>query len=175
MIGVVFYKKLAEQRGYLSSQGQRPSQQIETPLNQETERPTVTANLKTYRNEQFGFEFQYPDDWSFHENTFYSPFSEFNLVGVPIGEDYQLDQPILANIVTPDFADRAIISRKNLGAVESDVVVGNIRGIRYEYIEESPRISIDIPFGKLRMILGAEKRYEDVFNQVLATFKFLKQ
>jgi len=132
------------------------------------------TGMKTYTNTEYGFEFQYPENWSFYAGTFYSPFSKFNLVGAPLGEDYQLDPPILVNIVTPDFADRAVISRKNLGAVESDVVVGDIRGVKYKYIEESPRISIDISLGELRMILGAKKQYEEVFDQILTTFKFLK-
>ncbi|MEK7149448.1 MAG: hypothetical protein AAB757_00505 [Patescibacteria group bacterium] len=132
------------------------------------------SGLKIYRNKQFGFEFQYLDNWSFYENTFYSPFSKFNLVGASLGKDYQINPPVLINIVTPDFADRAILSREKLGAVTSDIVVGGISGKKYEYTEELPRISIDLPFGKYRMILGAKKQYEDIFNQILASFKFLK-
>ena len=133
-----------------------------------------TNGIKIYTNIEFSFEFQYPENWSFHVGTFYSPFSKFNLVGAPLGEDYQLDPPMLINIVTPDFADRAIISRQNLGATKSEILVGDIRGIKYEYTEDIPRISIDLPFGKYRMILGAHKDYENIFNQSISTFKLLK-
>jgi len=151
-----------------------------TPQSSMVSAPTFTAptnisrETKTYRNEEWGFEFQYPENWSFHENTFYSPFSKFNLVGAPPGKDYQLDPPMLVNIVTPDFADRAVIGRKNLGATASDVVVAGIEGEKYEYIEELLRISVDLPFGEYRMILGTQKQYEDIFNQILSSFKFLK-
>ncbi len=135
---------------------------------------SATSDLKTYTNKEWGFEFKYPNNWTFHENTFYSPFSKFNLVGAPLREDYQLNSPILVNIVTSDFADRAVVSRKNLGATTSDVVIAGIQGEKYEYMEELPKISIDIPFGEYRIILGTEKQYKDVFSQILASFKFTK-
>lgn len=119
---------------------------------------TSTLGFKIYRNEQWGFEFQYPEDWTFYPNTFGSPFSKFNLVGAPLGEDYQINPPVLVNIVTPDFADRAVVSRENLGALVSKIIIGNSQATKYEYIEEGiPRVSIDASLGKYRMILGTKK------------------
>jgi len=135
--------------------------------------PSITPGFKTYRNTEFGFEFQYPENWSFHANTFGGPFTKFNLVGAPFGVEYQLVNPILINIVTPDFADSAVISRQRMGVVESDFVVGKIQGKRYESTEPAPKISIDLPLDGSRMILAAYKEYEDVFSQILASFKFL--
>ncbi|PIT97341.1 hypothetical protein COT77_01995 [Candidatus Berkelbacteria bacterium CG10_big_fil_rev_8_21_14_0_10_41_12] len=132
-------------------------------------------NWKTYRNEEWEFEFRYPENWSFHEDTFYSPFSKFNLAGAPIGERYQIDPPLLINIVTLDFADSYVINMKNLGATTSDLIVGGIRGTKYEYIFESiPQVDINLSLGEYLMILGTKKQYEDIFNQILATFKFLE-
>ncbi|MBI5401684.1 hypothetical protein HZB05_02550 [Candidatus Wolfebacteria bacterium] len=48
-------------------------------------------------------------------------------------------------------------------------------GSKYEYEYEGlPKIAIILPFGQYKMILGAYKDYEDVFNQVISSFKFLK-
>jgi|GEM_PF-6976113 len=137
----------------------------------------TTPTLKTYRNEEWGFEFQYPKNWRLEENSFYSPFSKFNLQGDSSAENYNPFSPaFIINIVTPDFADRAVINFRNLGGSSSTIVVANTQGTKYEYeFEKIPRLAIDIPFGEYRMLLGATKDHEDVFNQILTTFKFLNK
>ena len=147
------------------------------PERQIVEGSSAMPALKTYHNEEYGFEFQYPENWTFHANTFYSPFSRFNLVGASPEENGRpnpIVSPLLINIVTPDFAERAAVNRKNLGAIETDIVAGEINGKKYEYTENIVKISIDLPFGEYKMILGADKKHEDVFNQIIASFKFLK-
>lgn len=92
-------------------------------------------------------------------------------------EDYNPLLPIfLLNIVTPDFADRAAMSRRNVrAAVESDIVVGGVFGNRFEYSSEyGTKISIYLPLGEYRMILATHKTYEDTFDQILSTFKFFE-
>lgn len=134
------------------------------------------GGIKTYRNTKFGFEFQYPEDLEFTENSFGGPFSKFNLILEKNLKDYNPFNPsFLINIVTPDFADSAIINRENLRGNTSDFVLKEIHGKKYEYVFEGlSKISIDIPFGEYRMLLSANKDYEGVFNQILASFKFLK-
>ena len=138
---------------------------------------TSTSTTKTYRNEEWRFEFQYPEGWSFHENTFGGPFSKFNLVGASPkenGHPNPIFPSILINIVTLDFADRANISLRNLNASTSVIIIAGIQGTRYDYEFEGVRkIGIDIPFGEYRMLLGAQQSYDEVFNQILASFKFL--
>lgn len=139
------------------------------------EQISTTPAFKTYRNEEWGFEFKYPEDWSFHPNTFYSPFSKFNLVGASPEENGHPDPlapSLLINVVTPDFADRAFYDLRNTG---SETNVGGVIGLKYEYgYEGLSKIAIILSFGQYKMILGAQKQYEAVFNQILATFKFLK-
>jgi len=138
-------------------------------LPEENPSETQTPETKTYRNEEFGFEFQYPSDWKIIENPYGSPFSKFNLIVVPAEEKY-LPDPILVNIVMPDFAYNAFSDLRGI-----DVVVANVIGKKYEYQEEGlSEISIILPFGENEIILGTNKTYEDVFNRVISTFKFLK-
>ncbi len=144
----------------------------QTPTAQET------TTSKTYHNTEFRFEFQYPENWLLYENTFGGSFSKFNLIGSSPEEDGYPDPiapPFLINIVTPDFADRAVINIRNLGGSSSTTMVADTTGTKYVYeFEVVPQFVINIPFGEYRMLLGATKDYEDVFNQILATFKFLK-
>jgi len=147
-----------------------------------TTEPTATpiqtgpiSDFKIYKNEQYSFEFRYPRDWKVTENVFSSPSSLFNLKLSPINEDLPsieispIDPTI--NIVTAKFGDNAFIG----SGKGSDVIIGGVSGKRYEYkYEIFSGIGILLPFGQDRMILGTEKKYEDVFNQILSTFKFLK-
>lgn len=129
-----------------------------------------TSGLKTYRNEQWDFEFQYPENWTFEENTVYSPFSKFNVIGHPLSGIYITD-PIVVNVVIPDFAERQF---SDLNSIASTTVSG-ATGEMYEYsFEGTKEIAIILPFEQYKLILGAKKPYKDVFNQVLASFKFLK-
>ena len=137
-----------------------------------------SSKIKIYSNKDWGFEFQYPEElWIFRINTFSSPFSKFHLIGAPLSEEgliYAPNTPFIINIVTLDFADNFVRNMEVSKASESDIVVAGLKGKKYEYEENVSEIGIDIPFGQYHMILGATKEYEDVFNQILASFKFLK-
>jgi len=113
-----------------------------------TQSQVAAPTIKTYRNEDQGFEFKYPSDWSFHENTFRSSSSKFNLTGAGPKEGNNpnpIRPSVLINIVTKDFAENAAIARKNLGATISSVSIGDFSGLKYEYTEQIPKISVDVP------------------------------
>lgn len=72
---------------------------------------TTTSETKTYRNEEWGFEFEYPDGWIVKENTFGSYYSKFNILITPnLAEQYPC--PILVNVVLNEFVDNSF---KNIG------------------------------------------------------------
>ncbi|MBI4086082.1 MAG: hypothetical protein HY433_02480 [Candidatus Liptonbacteria bacterium] len=130
-----------------------------------------TAGTKTYRNTEYGFEFQYPESWKFEENKVYSPFSKFNLIGSPV-EGIYISDPIVINVVTPDFAERQFSDLKGTGLTTN---IAGVVGERYNYTFEGTEESdIILPFASYKMILGVKKPYEDIFNQILASFKFLR-
>lgn len=132
-----------------------------------------TAEVKIYRNEEFGFEFQYPKNWKFEENSFYSPFSKFNLEGDSSAKDYNPDMAaFLINVVTPDFVERQFADLKS---VAQKISVGGVAGEKYEYLFESyPQVDIILPLGQYKIIFGTAGQHVGVFNQILASFKFLK-
>ncbi len=129
------------------------------------------TGTKTYANAEYGFELQYPSDWTVRENSFGSYNSKFNVELVP-PRQRDLNDSILINIVLPAFAERAFLGT---GASTSTATVDGMAGIKYEYeFEGMPSVDIVVPLGQNRMIIGTEKRDEDVFNGVLTSFKFVR-
>ena len=157
---------------------QNQSTSIVAPVVSSNNQASSTDNIKIYRNTEWGFEFQYPEDWSFHANTFGSPFSKFNLVGASPeenGHPNPILPSIVINIATPDFAERAILSIQNLGATTSSLFVDGVRVTQYVYsFEGGASMDVIVPHGSATFIFGAIPGYKTVFNQILATFKFLK-
>ncbi len=133
---------------------------------------TISQETKIYRSEEFGFEFQYPKEWELEENSFRSSFSKFNLEGDSSAKDYNPENPaLLVNVVTPDFAERQFASFKS---VAQKITVGGVDGKKYEYTEQFSEIGIILPLGQYKVILGTRKEYESIFNEIVASFKFLK-
>lgn len=145
----------------------------------EVENPTTTSqNLKTYRNEEWGFEFEYPDGWSFHENTFYSSASKLNLIGASPEENNNpnpVRPSILINIVTPDFAEKAAMDRKKIGATSVNISIDSVLALKYQYVEQISKISIDIPRDQYNFIISSSQKYEIVLNQILSSFQFIEK
>ena len=135
-----------------------------------------TLGMKLYKNTDFGFEFQYPEDLIIKENSYGGYYSKFNLEMVIKSGEY-LDSVFLVNIVIPEFADRTFLG---VEAATSPVTVAGVTGIRYDYVfEDLPETAIVLPFGQYKIILarlGTIKRneYDEYVNQILASFKFLK-
>ncbi|MFQ6083947.1 MAG: hypothetical protein ACE5WD_11420 [Candidatus Aminicenantia bacterium] len=148
-----------------------------SPTNDITEpqfnKDAVDVNgLKLYRNEEWGFEFQYPQDWVVKENTFGSYYSKFNMVIRPTVGWYSRF-PVSVNIALPEFPERSF---QNIEKTTSEVTVDGVLGIKYQYeFEGSQETAIILPLGEYKIILGTDnEQYTEIFNQVLATFKFLK-
>lgn len=134
--------------------------------------PPESVNWKTYRNEEWGFEFRYPSDWVVKEKTFGGYYSKFNVVFRPTtGRITQF--PVLINIVLPEFV---YASFKNIKKTTSETIVDGVPGIKYRYeFEGGQETAIILPFGEYKIILGTDnEQYIDIFDQVVATFVFLQ-
>jgi hypothetical protein len=84
--------------------------------------------------------------------------------------------PVVMNVVTPDFADRAYSNfDKTPGVTTSKITIAGQIVNEYVYVDENlTHIDIDLPFKENRVLLGSIKQYETVFNGIIASFKFLK-
>lgn len=140
---------------------------------------TPEQNTKTYRNEEWGLELEYPGNWVIRREhkslTYYSKF--FLIMSTPVmnmNNEEKFDETFLINVVLPEF----IRGFDGLEKTDSEIVVAGVRGVKYEYVFNNfPETTVILPFGELKMILstgGGSKQYLDEFNQILASFKFLK-
>ena len=138
--------------------------------------PISHAGMKLYRNEQYGFEFWYPEGWEIKENTFHNAYSKFNLeVDLPDDVDTVVTPSFGINIVDTVFADQSRVIIKNLGASTKDVSVDGTVVTQYTYkYENIMTVDVDIHHDPLRILIDAQAKHEKEFNQILATFKFLK-
>lgn len=133
----------------------------------------VDNTTKTYRNTEWGFEFQYPKNWTVKEDSFVSYYSKFNVIVAPSAQRHSAF-PALVNVVLPTAINSHFF---NAGAATSTVEVGGLSGIKYvDKFEGAPETSIVLPFGDYKIILGTDNNdsYTNVFNQIVSTFKFLK-
>lgn len=154
------------------AQNPLPPTIVTVPTPTSTTQASGTAGMKTYTNTEYGFEFRYPDDWVVKENTFVSYYSKFNLEVVVKKEKY-LDLVFDVNIVMPEFPERSF---KNIEKTTSEVIVDGVLGIKYQYeFESQQETAIVLPIGDYKVILGTDSKQDvDSFNQILASFKFLK-
>jgi len=175
MTAVVIFLVVRE----VSFQNKGLPEQTETTTTEESDGFDEAPDLETYRNEDWGFEFQYPEGWTLHEilEPFRGANSKFQLIGTTPEEKVPntIVPSFLVNVVMPNFADNAAANKVSLGAATSSVAVGSIDGLKYEYIfANQPRISVDLLFGEYRLLFGGRKEYGEVFNQILTSFKFLE-
>jgi len=145
-----------------------------------------TADWKTYKNEEHGFEIKYPKDWSFHE--FSKKFVSFS----PPEEEPQVEYPgeititIYSNLADlpnnngrlefNDWIEQQIkdgifrnkkeitIGTENYKGIEvQDLGIVNFRSVLFSHNSTAYTISIDEDSSEM-----------PIFNQMLSTFKFLE-
>ena len=174
LVGIGWYyfaaQKEVEESPAISNETPSPSTQA-----------TTTSETKLYRNEEWGFEFEYPEKWVINREhkslTYYSKF--FLEMSLPViiddvDKEEKFDSTFLVNIVLPEF----IRGFNNLEKTSSDITVAGVQGIKYEYKYQGfSHTAVILPFGQYKMILATgngSKQYLDEFNQILASFKFLR-
>ncbi|OGH78352.1 MAG: hypothetical protein A2469_04570 [Candidatus Magasanikbacteria bacterium RIFOXYC2_FULL_40_16] len=135
----------------------------------------------TYRNEEYGFEFQFPKDWSIKEEVSGNYYSKITVFSSPGTIASTLSPAILVNVVLPEFADNTFNS---LNKISSSIEVDGVKGIKYEYEYGGvPEIATVVSLSKYKIILGTigvrtinnkldfhEKEYYNFLN----SFKFLR-
>src|SRR3989344_5237748 len=148
---------------------------LPTPTPMPTVSPTPTADWKTYRNEQYGFEFRYPSDWTFKEDNG----SWFDLVSI--------SRPLYGDdSVKIDFA----ASNQKLGvgpSVGKSEWLDTVGGVTWRVIRfndgvpgqnrpyDSASYEVELKGDKLyNIVISPMDMLEtDSVDQILSTFKFI--
>jgi hypothetical protein len=147
-----------------------PADITEQPDKQPVATDTAPA-VQTYQNDEWGIAFEYPNDWEIREPAFYSTVSKLNLSVEPKkGRKYP--ETILVNITQKDWMEKAMLKMKSDGIVFEPVLVANFDAFRFESSYEGlPQIDYLILVNDSYWInIAGKKEYEDVLNQMLASF-----
>jgi len=152
------------------------------------------ANWKIYRDDEFGFEIKYPQDWEF-ERIIYSHFiPPFEIVKFkPINKVYKSSSgtisyvPISVEAYNQSYGveemaeklGKEILLINNLKFMEVEpeqgrpshiFIVDNPKKTGYVSITNFVRVIIEMKAG---ITSNEESSYQTIFNQILSTFKFI--
>lgn len=145
---------------------------------------TETVNWKTYKNEKYNFEIEYPNDWFIkgdQDNIYFKrniiqEKMESREIGYPL---MILVENISVKSVLDWFENQFSDRVKNLKPEKNSIIIGGLNGIRYSDPISMGGCDEDfviIKNGKLFKFLrhGSTCEYSDeLFTTILYTFKFL--
>lgn len=132
--------------------------------------PNPTANLKTYTNSQYGFEFQYPASWKrvADANTSDGAITVIYPVSYP-AQDYSARIAVYQSNLTTTQKDNPLFQNKSF----STVTVNNISWTKIQMTGNT-----GIPLDSFQYLTEKNgKTYDvggsaDLTNQILSAFKF---
>jgi len=145
----------------------------------ELKKTDETANWKTYRNEEYGFEVKYPEKWTYKEDS-YSLNSSKKINRITFGN--------FPNMFTIEICPIPYETSLKLlvpgifhEALPREIVVNNVKGAYREGGDPGEDIiSIWLPDPNnddrsyiLTFEQSKDQNYQEIFDQILSTFKFI--
>ena len=140
---------------------------------------TETSDWKTYRNEEYGFEFKYPADWKYQSiekrSSGYYIAKVFNdeFVLNILSKSYEGIKP--ERLFGANLADGAPVNGnvyywcKNLGCESEDVSKPKIILVSLSGTELAEELDLELSFNRAR-----EDTAIEIFQQIFSTFKFIE-
>lgn len=141
------------------------------PVSPPDESITDTNGLKLYRNEKWGFEFEYLGDWATREPAFYSTVSLFNM---DVGPN---ESGITINITPKEWIENALVKMRARGVVTKDIILASRPALQIEDRDEFSRpatITLVLVNDKFWIDITGVHTYQTEYNQLIKSFKFLK-
>ena len=161
---------------YLQKQGSSPKTQESSQNKQDTLSPTPgpTANWKTYRNEKYGFEFQYPKEWKILNTDYGADILEPNssyaftihaLGNIPNSEKFMQNQRN-----NPNFTTVVVNPIQVGGFITLHQTIDN----KYaSYVQHQLWIENNHKIYEFDFLSDSQIRTETI-NQILSTLKFIE-
>lgn len=174
--GWVRYLDIAQQEQWAVELRQSLRQQIESLLASGSAHPQVNSDgTLTYRNEEWGFEFHYPADWTVTENAFKSASSRFNVVVAPSGDQY-VPRPIRASVLPIDWIENAERSFAAQGVPPIEVHVAGLDVVAYRHFDDGlPQLDYLVPLDEDHFLaVGGKVRYESILDDVVKTLSIFE-
>jgi hypothetical protein len=150
-----------------------------SPKSQTSSTTTVGTDrlgMKLYRNEQFGFEFWYPEDWKISESFNSNPNNKLIVSAFPVdpnGESpYFVPFEVLAT-VTGNIS--RFIESVQATAATSTIELDGQQFTEYRYADEASHETVVIPRGTYPLLVSNDNNSNvNEFAKILTSFKFTK-
>lgn len=161
------------------------------PETEEKEVEDETADWKTYRNEWYGFEIKYPEDWIFNQDVMSFGFSSGKLINGSDEFSCSLNIALATKGTNAEYINslpkekwqRSEIDINRESTIKLTSVDSPIKA--YYFLENSGEYSFQIYHSTTRYITNQEgyrvalgfiyyQECMDIFNQMLSIFKFLE-
>lgn len=141
---------------------------------QASEDEIVSRNQNAYKNENYGFEVQYSDEWNLEDDSFFNPFCDLNnLAGVNCYVYFSVSEN--TNLVSLDQWIKDNLYHLYFPRNEESFIVDGIEGIKADITLVHSLSGVLVTFMKDGLIyqFTTGEEVAPILYEILSTFKFL--